>query len=406
MLESGNRIEDWCLNPGTVNHVFDFEFDLEPGPMFAVPAPPLKRGRGRPKKILKLDPNAVFKPKDSKDSKKPCLDEQEKKLGREQRRRQKEQEFQAKKRQRTEEKLDKLKEKHQLTDEEVKSLKESLLRENESLKQSLLSSSLFDLNLFRRDGYQLPLKPLPVPFDAISFDGLFGITVLSMACLRDVQIKGVGKTPVLCRFNFCPEEYKMDLMGPEGIKHPSNSYIFPSLASAVSRANHMKSADGWNFFYVLVVHDGGTERVALQKFQPKHGGPGFVIRKNGPNYTKEHLHLMCRLAHKTHLSNMSMKKQNLMKSLKSLGIHRDKDVFPAQFQPLIQVLPNRIYKNPVAASVECKDKMEHIEYVLPRVTESCHPTFIHYCLNSVSTSETVQNKVVAEKDQTQVPLKT
>jgi hypothetical protein len=90
-----------------------------------------------------------------------------------------------------------------------------------------------DLSLFPvLDASVRLLKPLPCPFDCISFDGRFTLSVLAMTGKRD--------TPTLCRFARVPKEDADILIGPLGMKDPREAYLSPSLGAAAKRS-YLKS---------------------------------------------------------------------------------------------------------------------------------------------------------------------
>lgn len=60
-------------------------------------------------------------------------------------------------------------------------------------------------------GDKIPLRPLPVPFDALSFDGKYAISVLSMEAAKHSKKKKDSKG--LCRFIYCPSEEAEKLLG-------------------------------------------------------------------------------------------------------------------------------------------------------------------------------------------------
>lgn len=97
-------------------------------------------------------------------------------------------------------------------------------REHSSAPPDLVDLSILPV------GHNLPLQPLQVPFDAFSFDGRFGISVLCTSTgRRDV--------PTICRFNFTPKDDAPVLIGPAGMGDAAEALLYPSLCAAAKRAN-------------------------------------------------------------------------------------------------------------------------------------------------------------------------
>jgi hypothetical protein len=212
-------------------------------------------------------------------------------------------------------------------------------------------------------GHNLPLPPLQVPFDAFSFDGRFGISVLCMQTgRRDV--------PTICRFNFTPKEDAPVLIGAAGMQDPSEAHLYPSLCAAAKRAN-LKAANGWTFFYTLVVWNDRTYRVPLIKFRSDNsGGPGFVQRP-GVEYTSDEISRMCKLASGVHPSSKAYLQRRFWDCVGMMGRHRPRDVVPQFLEPLLRVLPNLITPTP-------KLPVEYGQWRLPPVSRDFCPTFVQF----------------------------
>lgn len=196
----------------------------------------------------------------------------------------------------------------------------------------------------------LKLKPLPCPFDAFSFDGQFGLTVLSMNFHKcNVQ--------TLCRFNHCPNDRIKDLIGEAGVKEPNESFLYPSFCTAARKANQ-KAVNGWSFFYVLVVQGTTTYRVPLKQFK-KPFGPGFTQQLQ---YTKKEIKYMSEMAIRT--STDSKPNEDTMS-------RRKPDVIPKFLKDMLRVLPTQIIPEP-------KESVKRENYSLPPVIPDFHPTFVHF----------------------------
>jgi len=222
-------------------------------------------------------------------------------------------------------------------------------------KDHLLDLSLIPL------GDKIPLKrPLLYPFDCISFDGRFMLSVLVQTQRRD--------TPTICRFIRVPQEDVDVLLGPMGVKDPRESYLSPSLGAAAKRC-YLKSTNGWTTWYVLVVHEGRTYRVALDRFRKSKGGPGFIPR-TGIKYSEQEIDDMCTLAAKTHPSTQEQALQAFFSLLNSMGSHSNREVFPDFLEPFLRAIPTIINPNPTAL-------VPYQNWLLPPVSQSLLPTFCH-----------------------------
>ena len=81
------------------------------------------------------------------------------------------------------------------------------------------------------------------------------------------------------RFADVPKTEKDYLQGPA--EEPSNYYIYPSLTMAVRRARK-KYSNGWEYFEILLQHDGFVYRLPLKSFRDESPqGSGFI---NSTNY--------------------------------------------------------------------------------------------------------------------------
>ena len=66
------------------------------------------------------------------------------------------------------------------------------------------------------------------------------------------------------------------------------------------------AANGWTFFYTLVVYNDRTYRVPLLRFRtdmPNVNGPGFVQRPGVPAFSTDEIERMCTLAARVHPSS-------------------------------------------------------------------------------------------------------
>ena len=240
-------------------------------------------------------------------------------------------------------------------------------------------------------GTHIPLPPMPVPFDAWSFDGRFGISVL---CTNT----GRRDVPTLCRFNYCPREDAAQLLGDAGLADPAESYLYPSVCAAAKRANQGKAANGWTFFYVFVIHNDRTSvstitphiipphharqsivcqsivhryRVPLLRFrEDMSAGPGFVQR-GGLQYTQVEIERMCRLASQVHPSTKVYARDKYCEIVHSMGKHRPRDHVPGILEPILRALPNLITPRPTAPVTQGK-------WRLPPVTRDFCPTFVTF----------------------------
>lgn len=196
----------------------------------------------------------------------------------------------------------------------------------------------------------LKLKPLPCPFDAFSFDGQFGLTVLSMHTNK-------SNVQTLCRFNHCPNDRVKDLIGEAGFKEPNESFLYPSFCSAARKANQ-KAVNGWSFFYVLVVQGFTTYRVPLKQFKGPLG-PGFTQQLQ---YTKQEINYMCEMAIRSFA--------DLKPNEDTVG-RRKPDVIPKFLKDMLRVLPTQIIPEP-------KEPVKREKYLLLPVLPNFHPTFVHF----------------------------
>lgn len=99
-----------------------------------------------------------------------------------------------------------------------------------------------------------------------------------------------------------------------GLQQPNESYLYPSLESALSYTNKNIYNQGWNDFYILVVHEQRTYRAPLSRFVKEQtnkripAGPGFKMRK-GLHFTSQQLQMMCELALSRHSIQLEEKRQ-------------------------------------------------------------------------------------------------
>lgn len=223
-------------------------------------------------------------------------------------------------------------------------------------KETVIDLSILPL------GDTIPLnKPLMCPFDCISFNGQFMLSVLVMTDRRD--------TPTICRFIRVPQEDMEVLMGPLGMQDPRESYLSPSLGAAARRAL-LKNTNGWTMFYVLVLHEGRTYRVALDRFRKSKGGPGFIERP-GIHYTDEEIEEMCALAAKSHPSTSEYVAKQFFSHIHSMGAHSDRRCLPDFLETLLQVVPTVINPNPTTPV------LYNNQWTLPPITPLLLPTFCH-----------------------------
>lgn len=209
-------------------------------------------------------------------------------------------------------------------------------------------------------GDTIPLtKPLQYPFDCISFDGKYMLSVLV------VQLKR-RDAPTLCRFVRVPTEDVDVLLGPMGLKDPRESFLSPSLGAAARRC-YLKSTNGWTTWFVLVVHEGRTYRVSLDRFRPIRGGPGFVARP-GLQYTEKEIEDMCVLAAKTHPSTSEYATKEFFSLVHSMGSHSNREVLPEFLEPLLRVTPTITNPSPT-------ESVPHENWLLPPITQTFMPTF-------------------------------
>lgn len=220
-----------------------------------------------------------------------------------------------------------------------------------------------ELTLIPRISADFELPNLPVPFDAFSFDGKFGISCLTLES---------SGHPNLCRFNFCPESEVEHLMGAVTAKtgNLQEAYIYPSLCTAVKRA-HAKSVDAWMFLYVMVVNpkDGRTYRITLDQFKEKKK---FVVRP-GFKYEKAQLEVMKNMANQMHIANKQRELLSWPQQVRTMGTHRPLDLIPSFLENLLQVIPSIIIPHP-DRNVICKAADQ--PYFLPPVNQQHCPTFV------------------------------
>jgi hypothetical protein len=222
--------------------------------------------------------------------------------------------------------------------------------------------NLIDMSILPT-GDTIPLtKPLQYPFDCISFDGKY---MLSVLCVLGPERRDA---PTICRFVRVPPEDVDVLLGPMGLKDPRESFLSPSLGAAAKRC-YLKSTNGWTTWFVLVVHGGRTYRVALDRFRPAKGGPGFVPRP-GIQYTDKEIQDMCALAAKSHPSTSEYATKEFFSLVHSMGSHSNREVLPEFLEPLLKVTPTIINPHPTEST-------QHEQWLLPPITDSFMPTFCH-----------------------------
>jgi hypothetical protein len=213
-------------------------------------------------------------------------------------------------------------------------------------------------------GDTIPLTtPLPVPFDCISFDGKYMLSVLAMTDRRD--------TPTICRFIHAPPEEAKMLLGPVGMINQQESYLSPSFGAAWKRC-HLKSTNGWTQYFVIVIHENKSYRVPVDRFRLKKGGPGFVVRK-GMEMTEEEINHMCELATKIHPSTSEYLQKDFFNTLHSMGTHNERSVLPLFLQSFLKCLPTINNENPASTL----SAVPYAQYALPPISPTFLPTFCH-----------------------------
>jgi hypothetical protein len=201
-------------------------------------------------------------------------------------------------------------------------------------------------------------RPLMYPFDCISFDGKFMLTVLAMTKRRG--------TPTICRFIRTPPEDADLFIGPVGRGDPQESFLYPSLNSSAKRA-YGKSANGWNCWYVLVVHESRTYRVALDRFRKSKDGPGFLPRP-GISFSESELDDMCALAAKSHAAISEQAAKGFFSLVHTMGSHSLRNVLPDFLEPFLRAVPTVINPKPT-------ELIPYEQWLLPPVTNTFMPTF-------------------------------
>ena len=211
-------------------------------------------------------------------------------------------------------------------------------------------------------GDTIPLtKPLQYPFDCISFDGKYMLSILEVRLDR-------RDSPTLCRFTRVPPEDVETLLGPVGVSDPRESFLSPSLNAAAKRC-YLKNANGWTTWFVMVLHEERTYRVALDRFRPSKGGPGFVPRP-GMEYTEKEIEDMCALAAKSHPSTTECADKGFFSLVHSMGSHSNREVLPEFLEPILRVTPTIINPKP-------NQSVAYEQFLLPPVTNTFMPTFCH-----------------------------
>jgi hypothetical protein len=223
------------------------------------------------------------------------------------------------------------------------------------------------------------LNPLLLPVDAFNVDGTTAISLLSLSSTdRDC--------PELCRFCYSSDnEEALHLMGDLGIKNQNESYVYPSLKAALSyQKNHdlkkMVKNNGWDNFYVLIVHEQRTYRCLLSRFinYPNKkfneiNGPGFCYRQ-GLKFTEEEVSLLTSLALlkplcKVHESKESKESNDTNDKIRNVDFNSD--LLPGVLTHLLPVIPTIIQPNPLLYVMNGSYILRPVRY------DSC-PTFMFF----------------------------
>jgi len=142
------------------------------------------------------------------------------------------------------------------------------------------------------DFHTIKLPVLQLPCDTFSRDGKYRLTLMHMdsasgqRTFKQKENKS-AKARTYVRFASVPSNEKLYLQGP--LSEPHEYYVYSSVTMAAKRARK-RFTNGWDYFEVLLQHDGFVFRVLLKYFRMEDGGQGFG--QGNHSYTEKELSML------------------------------------------------------------------------------------------------------------------